>query len=345
MFNLEHLLAGQQLELGLSWVLWLLPLPLLFLLLPPMKYRSEALFYPLFYRVTDLKNEKPSRGVRLGRRRWFQLVLMWLVWICLIVAMASPQLVGEPEKQIKTVRNMLLNVDLSLSMDSRDWISEEGERTTRWDAVKEVMGDFVERREGDRIGLVLFATQAYLQAPFTTDLHVVRSLLDESEIGMAGAKTVIGNAIGKGIELFKSDSIEEKVMILVTDGADSGSELPPRQAARLAALDSITIYTIGIGSISSGAYELDEATLTDIAEASGGQYFRASDREGLLEIYALLDEMEPIEYEDQDYIPRRLLFYYPLMAAFGLALLFHLAAGLISTLRYIFQGLKRGRLR
>jgi len=340
MFNLEQLLAGQQLELGLPWILWLLPLPLLFLLLPPMKYRSEALYYPLFSRVIAIKKEKPTRGVRLGRRRWFQLVLMWLIWICLITSLASPQLVGEPEKQIKTARSMLLNVDLSLSMDSRDWVSAEGERTTRWDAVKEVMNEFIEMREGDRMGLVLFASQAYLQAPFTSDLQVVSSLLDESEIGLAGAKTVIGNAIGKGIELFKSDSIEERVMILVTDGADSGSELSPRQAARIAALDNITIYTIGIGSVSSGAYELDEATLTDIAEATGGQYFRASDREGLLEIYAILDELEPIEYEDEDYIPRRLVFYYPLMAAFTLALLFHLVAGLISTLRFIFSSSK-----
>jgi len=341
MFSLEQLFTGQQLELGHSWVLWLLPIPLLLLLFPPVKYRSEALYYPLFSRILALKNEKASTGVRLGRRRWFQLVLMWLVWICLISSLASPQLVGEPQKQIKTARNMLLNVDLSLSMDSRDWISAAGMSTTRWDAVKEVMGEFIERREGDRMGLVLFATQAYLQAPFTTDLAVIHSLLDESEIGMAGARTVIGNAIGKGIELFQSDSIEERVMILVTDGADSGSELPPRQAARMAALDSITIYTIGIGSLTTGAYELDESTLMAIAEATGGQYFRASDREGLMEIYSLLDDLEPIEFEDEDYIPKRLLFYYPLTMAFGLAVLFHVLAGLVSTMRYLFQGLKR----
>ena len=340
MFNLEQLLAGQQLELGFPWVLCLLPLPLLFLLIPPMKYRSEALYYPLFSRVIAAKKEKPVKGVRIGRRRWFQLILMWLVWIGLILSLASPQLVGEPEKQIKTARNMLLNVDLSLSMETRDWISAEGEQTTRWEAVKELMKEFVEMREGDRMGLVLFASQAYLQAPFTTDLTVIQSLLDETEIGLAGAKTVIGNAIGKGIELFKSDSIEERVMILVTDGADSGSELAPRQAARMAALDSITIYTIGIGSVSSGAYELDEPELTAIAEATGGKYFRASDREALLEIYRLLDELEPIEFEDEDYIPRRLLFYYPLMLAFGLTVLFHLLAGVISTLRYIFTRLK-----
>lgn len=336
----EPLLGGQQLEWGAAWVLWLLPLPILILLLPPIKHRAEALYAPFFDQVLKAKGEKPSRGVRLARRSWFRMSLMWLVWICLLSSFASPQLVGEPEKQIKTARNLLLNVDLSLSMDSRDWISADGERTTRLEAVKEVMGEFIERREGDRMGLVLFASQAYLQAPFTKDLQVVRSLLDESEIGLAGAKTVIGNAIGKGIELFESDPMEEKVMILVTDGADSGSDLPPGQAARMAALDSITIYTIGIGSISSGAYELDEASLSSIAELTGGQYFRASDRERLMEIYALLDELEPIEFEDQDYIPRRLLFYYPLMAAFGVVIGFHLIAGLISTLSFVLQRLK-----
>jgi Ca-activated chloride channel family protein len=305
MFELEGILSVYQLEMGVPWALWLIPFPLFILLFPPMRYRTEALYVPFFSQVLAIKKEKPSKGVKVVSRQWYQVILMWLVWICLITSLASPQLVGEPQKQIKTARNLLLNVDLSLSMDSRDWISKEGERTTRWDAVKEVMDEFIQMREGDRMGLVLFASQAYLQAPFTSDLQVVRSLLDESEIGLAGAKTVIGNAIGKGIELFESDSIEERVMILVTDGADSGSDLPPQQAARMAAMDSITIYTIGIK-----------------------------------EIYAILDELEPIEFEDEDYIPRRLLFFIPLMAAFGLTVLFHLLAGLVSTLRIILLRFK-----
>lgn len=332
----SHFFPGQQLEFGASWLLWFLPLPLLVLLLPPLRYRAEALYVPFFAQVLEAKAEKASSGVRRESRSWYQGILMWLVWILLMVALASPQLLGDPEKQVKTARNLLLNIDLSLSMESRDWTSAEGEQSSRWEAVKEVMDEFIEKREGDRMGLVLFASQAYMQAPFTSDLQVIRDLLNESEIGLAGAKTVIGNAIGKGIELFETDSLNEKVMILVTDGSDSGSDLPPIQAARLAALDSITIYSIGIGTISSGAYELDEATLTQIAEATGGQYFRASDREGLREIYALLDELEPIEYEDEDYVPKQLLFHYPLMLAFGLILLFHLTAGLLSSFRYLF---------
>jgi Ca-activated chloride channel family protein len=331
-----ELLGEQNLELGYPWILWLLPIPLLVYLLPALKYRAEALYYPLFGKILSFKGEKASRGVRAARQNVFQGLLMWLVWGLVLLALASPQLIGEPEKKVKTARSLLLNVDLSLSMDSRDWVSEEGERVSRWDAVKEVLAEFVERRQGDRMGLVLFGSQAYLQAPFTSDLDVILQLLNESEIGMAGAKTVIGNAIGKGIDLFQRDSIEEKVMILLTDGADSGSELPPLQAARLAGRDSITIYAIGIGSPATGMYELDEPALTAIAEATGGEYFRASDRERLLEIYEILDELEPIEFEDEDYIPRRMLFYLPLLPAFVLTLLYHLVAGIITLLR-LFQ--------
>ena len=224
-----------------------------------------------------------------------------------------------------------------LSMETRDWISNEGRRTTRWGAVKEVMEEFVERRKGDRMGLVLFASQAYLQTPFTDDLEVVSELLQESEVGMAGAKTAIGNAIGKAVELFQTDSIEKKVMVLVTDGEDSGSELKPIQAARLAAVDSITIYTIGIGTTGPQTYELDEKTLTAIADATGGQYFRASNRDRLEEIYEELDKLEPIEYENEDYIPRRLLFYYPLGLAFCLILIYQAFFFLISFGKFIFR--------
>jgi Ca-activated chloride channel family protein len=333
--QLREIWDAYHLELGAPWVLWLLPLPLLIILLPAVRQRADALFIPFFNEILSARGEKPSGGTRIARRNRLQMILVWLVWICLLVAAASPQQVGEPEKRIKTARNLLLNVDLSLSMDSRDWTNAEGERTSRWEAVREVMDEFIENRQGDRMGLVLFGSQAYLQAPFTGDLQLVRQLLEESEIGLAGARTVIGNAIGKGIELFRADSIEERVMVLVTDGSDSGSDIPPLQAARVAALDSITIYTVGIGSVASGMYELDEPTLTAIAEATGGRYFRASDRENLREIYTVLDELEPIEFEDEDYIPRRLLFYYPVMAAFGLSLIYHLAAGLVSLLRYM----------
>ena len=305
------------------------------LLLPPLKFRSEALFVPYFNTLLRVKKEKPTVGIQIAKRGPITLAVTLIIWACLVCAAASPQLVGEPEKQIKTARNFLLNVDISLSMETRDWTNKEGNSVSRWDAVKEVMDEFIMRREGDRMGLILFGAQAYLQTPFTDDLEVVEALLKDSEVGMAGAKTAIGNSIGKSVELFEQDSIQKKVMVLVTDGEDSGSELKPIQAARLAATDSITIYTIGIGSPGPQTYELDEYTLGEIARVSGGQYFRASDRLRLEEIYTELDALEPIEYENNDFIPKRLLFYYPLMLALILSVGYHVLAGLFATGKFI----------
>ena len=337
MERLNTILDSGTLEFEYPWVFWLLLLPLIILLLPPLKYRTESLYAPYFERLVSIKGEKPTKGVQIARKNVIGQVFLYLVWGLLILAAASPQLVGEPEKQIKTARNFLINVDISLSMETTDWVNQEGKRVTRWDAVKEVMSEFIERREGDRMGLILFGTQAYLQSPFTDDLQVIEGLLNESEVGMAGAKTAIGNSIGKSVELFEQDSIQKKVMVLVTDGADSGSELNPIQAARLAAVDSIRIYTIGIGTTRPQAYELDEYTLTEIAKASGGQYFEASDRERLEQVYAELDELEPIEYENNDYIPKRLLFYYPLIGALLLALCYQVLMSLLMTGKRLFS--------
>ena len=339
--ELTNIWQSGHLEFARTWVFWFLLLPVFMLLLPPLKYRTEALRTPFFNDLITLKKEKPSKGVQIARIGPIPTVLKYIIWAALVVAAASPQLVGEPEKQIKTARNFLINVDISLSMETRDWENNQGVRTSRWEAVKEVMDEFIERRQGDRMGLILFGSQAYLQTPFTDDLEVVQALLESSEVGMAGAKTAIGNSIGKSVELFEQDSIQKKVMVLVTDGADSGSELNPIQAARLAATDSITIYTIGIGTARPQAYELDEYTLKEIANASGGQYFRASDRARLEEVYAELDELEPIEYENQDFIPKRLLFYYPLMIAVILALGYHVLRGLFVSGRKIYHNVSQ----
>lgn len=339
--ELKNILDSGHLEFEYPWMFWLMLLPLIILLLPPLQYRSEALYAPFFKQILSIKKEEPTKGVQVAKRGIATNILLYCIWACLILAASSPQLVGEPEKQIKTARNFLINVDISLSMDTRDWKNKDGKFTTRWEAVKEVMDEFIERRQGDRMGLILFGSQAYLQTPFTDDLEVVQALLNDSEVGMAGAKTAIGNSIGKSVELFEQDSIQKKVMVLVTDGADSGSELKPIQAARLAAQDSITIYTIGIGTTKPQAYELDEYTLEEIAKASRGQYFRASDRLRLEEVYAELDKLEPIEYENNDFIPKRLLFYYPLMLALILVLGYQLIAGLISLGKLINYNLKK----
>jgi len=314
-------------EFGWTWAFFLLPLPLIImLLLPAVKQKRSSLAVPFFKKAVDISGQKPRKGVFVSKRSVIQYIVMWLVWILLIGALSSPQLVGEPELKVKTARNLLLLIDLSASMTTKDWIMD-GKRTTRWEAVKQVMTEFIEKREGDRVGLVLFATQPYLQVPFTTDLHVVQNYLFETEVGMAGSKTAMGNAIGFGVQLFQADSVDSKVMILLTDGVDSGSELNPIQAARTAALDSIIIYTIGIGNPAGQIFDLDEKGLTAISKETNGRYFRAMDREDLQQVYETLEALEPIEFEEESYRPATLLYYYPLLAAFVFVVIYHLFKG------------------
>jgi Ca-activated chloride channel family protein len=239
--------------------------------------------------------------------------------------------VGEPEMKVKTSRNFLIAADISFSMATNDW-EIEGQQARRWDAVKEVMYDFIEKREGDRMGLIFFGSSAYIQAPFTPDLETVRQMLDEAAVGMAGQMTHIGKAITKGVEMFERDTIDTKVMLLLTDGVDAGTDILPLDAADLALTDSVIIYTIGIGNPGSGGSDLDERTLQEIAEMTGGQYFLARDKDRLQEIYTELDKLEPIEYEETENKPVTLLYPYPLAAALVLLLVITLVLSVISAL-------------
>lgn len=316
-------------EFAYIWVFWLAPLPLLVIfLLPAVTKRRNALAAPFFDRLVKASGQKPSKGVSIARRKIPAFIVLILVWILVLTACASPQLVGEPEKKIKTARSMMIAVDISGSMTTTDW-EIEGKRVSRWEAAKSVMDEFIQRRKGDRLGLVFFGSQAYLQSPFTLDLQSVNQMLHEVEVGMAGQETALGNAIGRSIQLLEADSVDKKVLILITDGVDSGSEINPIQAARTAALDSIVIYTIGMGDPNGGLFDVDEKSLKLIASETGGKYFRAIDREELEKVYSTINQLEPIEYEDESYRPVELLYFWPLSAAFGLALLYQLLSGVI----------------
>jgi len=182
------------------------------------------------------------------------------------------------------------------------------------------MRDFIIRRESDKMGLIFFGSNAYIQAPFTTDLKTVRTMLDEADVGMAGQMTNIGKAVVKGMDMFERDTIQSKVMLLLTDGVDSGTEILPLDAANIAKKDSTIIYTVGIGDPGGRSSDLDERTLTEMAELTGGKYFRAKDAEALENIYEELDLLEPIEYEEETYVPKTLLYFYPLGVALGFGL-------------------------
>ena len=319
-------------EIAYPWVLFLLPLPLLvYWLLPSLKMRSASLTLPTYQKAIDYTSQKPKKAALIKRRGWLRWLVLMLSWILLVLALSSPQLVGEPELKVKTSRNFLIVADISFSMANQDW-EIEGQKARRWDAVKEVMYDFIEKREGDRMGLIFFGTSAYIQAPFTPDLETVRQMLDEADVGMAGQMTHIGKAITKGAEMFERDTIETKVMLLLTDGVDAGTDILPLDAADLAKTDSVIIYTVGIGNPGSGGSDLDEKTLQEIAEMTGGQYFLARDKDRLQEIYTELDKLEPIEYEEEENKPVKLLYYYPLAAALVLLLVIALVLGVTNAL-------------
>jgi Ca-activated chloride channel homolog len=327
-------MSGMHFEMADKWIFWLLPLPILVnLFVPALKKRRTALIAPFFDRAAEASGQRPKTKSWVTKRNifgWFGLVACW---ICLLAAASSPRYVGLPGKKIKTVRSFLIAADISFSMAQTDWVLS-GQRASRWDAVKSIMKDFVKNRKSDQIGLVLFGTHAYLQAPLTTDLDAITWLLDQSEVGMAGQMTSIGEAIALSVSVFRQDTIKQKVMLLLTDGIDGGQGVQPLDAAEAAKRDSITIYTLGIGQAhGSGGYDLDEKTLKSIARVTGGEYFNAMNEGQLQEVYKALDKMQPVEYEEESYKPIQLLYMYPLALAIGLGLLFHLISGLVNLLR------------
>lgn len=318
-------------QLAWPWVLAALALPVIVAWLVPATSGSTeaALRVPFFLRVAAWSDE---RGVHT--RRW-RLAIASCAWILLVLAAARPQWVGDPIALRITGRDLMLAVDLSGSMKRRD-MQVAKDWVTRLDVVKRVAGEFIERRDGDRIGLILFGTRAYLQAPLTFDRPTVRTLLEESVIGLAGEQTAIGDAIGLGVKRLRERPAENRVLILLTDGANTAGEVHPMDAARFAAKLGLKIYTIGVGAdvammrrlygsvrVNPSA-DLDEPTLAAIARATGGRYFRARQTDELVEIYRTLDELEPVVSDDEQFRPTVELFYWPL----GLALL--LAVGLLA---------------
>ena len=305
------------------WVFWALPLPLLVrLLFSPSERAEAALTVPSlgdFSSVTTANSGEPAR-------RLWKIILLGLAWTFLVTAAARPQLIGDPISLPASGRDLMLAVDISGSMGTED-MQVQGDFVDRLSVVKAVIAKFVEARNGDRVGLVLFGTNAYLQAPLTFDLKSVNRLLIEAPVGIAGGKTAIGDAIGLAVKRLRKRPNEEKVLILLTDGANNVGEVEPKVAAELAARDGIKIYTVGVGAdemrmpgifgtlggrVTNPSADLDEDTLEGIAQVTGGKYFRARDPQALIQIYAIIDELEPVEQESEVYRPVQALFFWPL---------------------------------
>lgn len=322
------------------WLLLCLPLPLLLRFFLPAREQQQdaALQVPFLQNFSQTTaSQQPHKTKLLSG------ILAALAWCCLILAASRPQWLGDTVDIPISGRDLMMAVDLSGSMAAEDF-DLNGRVINRLQAVKLVAGEFIKRRDGDRIGLILFGQQAYLQTPLTFDTKTVNIMLQESLIGIAGKATAIGDAIGLALKRLQTNEVSDKnsnrnktddsfielaeknksrVLILLTDGANTAGEVSPLKAAELAAKQSLKIYTIGVGAETremGGLFfkrrikntEIDEKTLRQIAEMTGGKYFRARNTSELNEIYNLLDELEPVEQESQSFRPITALFMWPL---------------------------------
>ncbi|MFZ2312318.1 MAG: VWA domain-containing protein [Methylobacter sp.] len=308
------------------WLLAALPLPLLIRWLVPANAPVDqaALKVPFLDDFSDAETRAVSQD-----QRW-PLLLAAIAWLLLVIACTRPQWLGEPIEQAVSGRDLMLAVDLSGSMEEQDFFINK-QPVDRLTAAKMVASDFINRRVGDRVGLILFGTQAYLQTPLTFDRKTVMTLLNESVIGLAGENTAIGDAIGLAVKRLKDQQANSRVLVLMTDGANTAGEVSPLKAAELAAANHLKIYTIGIGADEmivrsffgnrkvNPSVDLDEKTLRKIAESTGGDYYRARNTDELNYIYMRLDELEPVEKDKQYFRPRSELYYWPLSLALALA--------------------------
>ncbi len=325
-------------QLASPWLLLAIILPLVYryLLPPKMVLEQAALKVPFLEDFDQFEHSVISQ-----QKRW-PVILASIAWVLLVFACARPQWLGEPIEQAVSGRDLMLAVDVSGSMKEKDFVLN-GQQIDRLSATKHVASEFIQRRSGDRLGLILFGTTAYLQTPLTFDRQTVASLLNESFIGITDDEpaTSIGDAIGLAVKHLKNEQTNSRVLVLLTDGTNTAGEVGPLQAAQLAADHQLKIYTIGIGAdemlvrslFGNRTYnpsrDLDEKMLNAIADKTQGRYFRARNKEQLDAIYQLLDELEPVEKDKQFYRPMTELYHWPL----ALALL--LAAGVaVSRLRF-----------
>lgn len=299
-------------------LLLLLPAPwLVHWLVPAIVLKRSSVRVPFLSRLPNVdSSDRPA-----GNKAWLATLVKGIIWTLVIFALARPQWVGAPIERIEPTRDLLLLVDLSGSMNQDDFQGADGQSTTRLSALKQVIKDFLKDRESDRVGLVVFGNSPFVQIPFTDDLELIDQLVDETDVGMAGPRTALGDAIGLGIKLFEHSDAPEKTIIALTDGNDNASSVPATQAARVAANQQITIHTIAMGDPKTvGEEELDMESLQQVSESTGGQTFLAMNRSELVSAYSAIDQIETQELTKIGYRPRTDLYFWPLAAALLLSL-------------------------
>jgi Ca-activated chloride channel family protein len=325
--------------LAWPWALAALPLPLLALSLPRARpVAGAALRLPYYRELSGISGEGTRRSV------WWRLALALLTWVLLVLAAARPEWIGDPVNLPVAGRDLMLAVDVSGSMEQRDY-ELNGSRVSRLAVVKAVAARFVERRPQDRLGLILFGSRAYLQTPLTFDGSTVAAMLKESVVGLAGRETAIGDAIGLAVKRLRDQPEGNRVLVLLSDGENTAGNLDPIAAAELAREAGVRIYTIGMTSadvdlpsvfgmrLRPRGGDFDPSTLKRIAEITGGAFFSATDREELEAVYQELDRLEPTQRDERTYRPRRALFFWPAAGALALSVLMAFGHVLVPGLR------------
>lgn len=296
------------LALPLPWLVWRFA--------PAHKETMPAIRFPFFRRIVDKAGATPAAGAVVMDRNWLQLVAAGFIWVMLILAIAQPERLGQPVEVEKSARDLILAIDISGSMDARDFTDPSGQRLQRLAGVRDVVARFVEGREGDRMALIVFGSKAYLQSPLTEDTGTIVELLNQTEVGMAGPHTAIGDAIGLSIRTFEASEIDQRLLILLSDGADTASRMSPLNAAEIARDAGVEIHTIAVGDPNaSGENRVDVQALKDIAARTGGSAFFAGDQATLDDIYARIDQLAPRLTETLSYRPRQSLHHLPLLLA------------------------------
>jgi len=281
----------------------------------PYKEQQASVRVPFFQTLVQFTGRLPERGAVVHHKIPVQKIALLFSWCLIVTAMAGPQWVGEPIIREKSARDIMVAVDISGSMDTKDFRTIDGAMISRLDGVKGVLKQFAAERSRDRMGLIIFGTSPYLQAPFTADQKTWLTLLAETEVGMAGQKTNFGDAIGLAIRLFESSDTQNRVLIVLTDGNDTGSKVPPVEAAKVAAAKDVRIYTISVGDPSAvGQEKADIETLKRISDITQGVFFRAHDGQKLEAAHERIVALEPEEYQTIVYSPKRPLYHYLLGA-------------------------------
>ena len=318
------------LELAFPWALAALPLPLLVLWLAPARREVVPALRIPFFEAASAGLDRGEGAVVPPRSRP-RMAFAWTLWALVVLTLARPEWVGAPIERTEAARDVMLAVDISGSMRTRDFVGPDGARGARLDGVKSVLDGFIADRRDDRIGLIVFGSAPYVLVPFTRDAAAARGLLDTLAPGMAGQNTALGDAIGLAIRSFEASEVEARILILLSDGTDTGSRMAPVKAADIAARNGVVIHTIAVGdpAARSDADRVDVATLQSVAAATGGSFHRAEDATGLAAIYAEIDAAGARRGATTSWRPRTPLSVLP-AAAFALLVLAAYAGALLA---------------